>query len=245
MEYSLLAAFLLGLGSALHCLGMCGSIIGALTLSLPSEVRLNRSRLAVYVLAYNLGRISSYALAGAVIAVVGHQLFALISPRYGHLVLQGLATLFMVGVGLHLAGWFPHFAGVERLGRPVWARLEPLAQRLVPVTSPLGALGFGLVWGWLPCGLVYTALVFTASAGDSTQGALYMAAFGLGTLPATAAAGILTDLMVKGGRLPYARQALGVMVMALALISLGLTVGGTIGPQPAPLSAPSHLGHGL
>ena len=220
MEYSLFAVFTVGLVSTLHCLGMCGGIIGALSLSLPAEVQHNRWRLLPFVLTYNLGRIISYALAGALVGAVGNRLFAAISPQYGHLVLQWLAAAVMLAMGLYLAGWFPRLALLESAGRPLWRALEPLGQRLLPVKNPLHALLFGLIWGWLPCGLVYSVLIYAASAGGALQGALFMVAFGVGTLPMVATAGILTGLMARMGRAPNVRRGAGVVVIALALASV-------------------------
>ncbi|HEY0634427.1 MAG TPA: sulfite exporter TauE/SafE family protein [Gammaproteobacteria bacterium] len=173
MEYHyLIPPLLIGLFSTLHCLGMCGGIMGALTFSLPAEVRQDKSRLGQFLFAYNLGRISSYALAGALLGSLGGSLFALLSPRAGYLVLQVGAALMMTGVGLYLAGWFPRFARIERLGEPLWRRLEPFGRRLLPVRHPLRALLYGMIWGWLPCGLVYTALLLTVTSGDALAGAL-------------------------------------------------------------------------
>jgi sulfite exporter TauE/SafE len=224
MEITLASAFIIGLFSTLHCLGMCGGIIGALTFSLPAEIRNQRRRLLPYISAYNLGRLSSYTLAGALAGGLGKTLLQVASPRYGHLLLQGLAAIIMIGIGLYLAGWFPRFAMVENLGRPLWARLEPLGQKLLPVRSPLHAWLFGLVWGWLPCGLVYAALIWSSSAGSATRGALTMLAFGAGTLPAVMTAGIVTGWMTRLSRLPGLRIGVGLGLILLAVVSLAINL---------------------
>ena len=219
MDYSLIAAFSIGLVSVLHCIGMCGGIIGALTLSLPADIRAHRGRVFVRVLAYNVGRISSYAIAGAVMGGVGSALLHAVSPKYGHLIAQAIAGLVLLGIGLYLAGWFPGLARVELAGARIWRWLEPLGRRLVPVRSPARALAFGAVWGWLPCGLVYTMLIWSTGAGGAGTGAMRMAAFGLGTLPGVAGAGMLADWMVRLGRLPWVRRAVGVAMVAAAAVS--------------------------
>ena len=234
--YPLAVAFTLGLFSTVHCLGMCGGIIGALTLSLPPVVREHRARLTGYVAAYNIGRVASYALAGAVFGALGQGLFHTLSPQSGHLLLQGVATLVLIGIGLYLAGWFPRFTAIEALGAPVWRRLEPLGRRLLPVRSPAHALLFGTIWGWLPCGLVYSALLYTTTAGSALDGALYMLAFGAGTLPGVMAAGVFTGWLTRITRLPYARQTVGVLLIVLALVSLWLTAS-------APADHSAHLHH--
>ncbi len=222
-SHPLSIAFTLGLFSTLHCLGMCGGIIGALTLSLPPEVRATRWRLLSYIGAYNIGRIISYSLAGAVFGAFGQRLFHALSPIYGHLLLQGLAALVLVSIGLYLAGWFPRFARIEALGAPLWRRLEPLGRRLLPVRSPAYALLFGTIWGWLPCGLVYSALLWTTTTGGGgLTGALTMLAFGAGTLPGVMSAGVFTGWLTRVTRLPYVRQVVGLALIGLAVISLWL-----------------------
>ena len=220
MDISLVSAFIVGLFSTLHCLGMCGGIIGALTFSLPQEIRNDRWRLFPYISAYNLGRISSYTLVGAIVGGLGDNLFNFISPEFGHLFLQGFAAIIMVGIGLYLAGWFPRFAEIEKLGQPLWRKLEPLGQKLLPVRSPSHAFLFGLIWGWLPCGLVYSALLWSASTGSATNGALFMLAFGAGTLPTVMTAGIVTGWLMRLTRLPHLKAAVGLSIIALALVSL-------------------------
>jgi hypothetical protein len=226
MEIHYINAFLVGLFSTLHCIGMCGGIIGALTFSLPQEIRDSRWRLLPYMSAYNLGRISSYTLAGALAGLAGH-LFSSSFQQYGHLVLQLLATVLMIAIGLYLAGWFPRFANVERIGKPLWNKLEPLSRKLLPVKSPLHAFMFGMVWGWLPCGLVYSALLWSSSGETSVNGALFMLAFGLGTLPTVLGAGILTGWLVRLKQLPYLRPVVGMSIIILAIVSAYMALGHT------------------
>ncbi len=218
MEYSLLAAFGIGLFSSAHCIGMCGGIVGALSFGLPQQIREERWRLIPYILLYNMGRILSYTLAGALFAGVGGELLHTISPRYGHLILQAFAALVMVAMGLYITGWFPRLALIESVGRPLWRYLEPVGQRLLPVRTPLQAFLFGMVWGWLPCGMVYGALIYSLSAGNVVEGALFMALFGLGTLPAVATAGILTSRIAHLARIPTARRIAGITIIFLGLL---------------------------
>jgi hypothetical protein len=218
MEITYISAFFVGLFSTLHCVGMCGGIIGALTFSLPEPVRNNRWRLIPYVSAYNLGRITSYSLAGALAGSLGDSLIG-IAPQYGHLLLQLFAAVLMTGIGLYIAGWFPAFAKIEHLGKPIWKKLEPLSQKLIPVKSPSHAYLFGLVWGWLPCGLVYTALIWSSTASSAKEGALLMLAFGAGTLPTVMITGILTGWFVRLSRAKYTRPAVGLVIITMALIT--------------------------
>ncbi len=220
MELSLLGVFVVGLFSTLHCVGMCGGIVGALTYSLPAEIRDSRWRLSPYILAYNLGRISSYTLAGALVGGFSQTFFDRLFPDLGHLLLQGLAFIMMVSIGLYLAGWFPDFARIEHLGGPVWRRLEPLGKKLLPVKTRWQAYVFGLVWGWLPCGLVYSVLLWSASAGTAIDSALFMLAFGLGTLPTLLGAGIVSGWFMRLGRQPAFRKLVGLTIIVLAAMTL-------------------------
>jgi len=235
LDYAyLLTPFIIGLFSTLHCLGMCGGIMGALTFSLPPEVRQDKKRLWAFVVSYNLGRLFSYTLAGALIGTLGSSLYAVVSPRGSYLILQWLAALLMIGVGLYLAGWFPRFARIEKVGEPLWRIIEPLGRRMLPVRHPGQALLYGALWGWLPCGMVYTALLLTVTSGDTVSGALYMLAFGLGTLPAMTGAGILAQQLMQLARRPRVRQLAGLILILMA-------VAGTLFPQQLHhLSAVSH-----
>ncbi|AHE99081.1 sulfite exporter TauE/SafE family protein [Thioalkalivibrio paradoxus] len=229
MEHSIAIAFLIGLASTLHCVGMCGGISGALTLSLPEDVRKRRTRLFTFVLAYGLGRIGSYALAGGIAGVVG----AILLRGGGdtgalHLIAQLFAATILAGIGLYLAGWFPGFAQLERLGAPAWRRIEPWGRRLLPVSSPLQALLFGAAWGWLPCGLVYSMLIWTLATADALQGALLMLAFGAGTLPGVMAAGIFAAWLVRLARAPHLRQAIGLLIVIVALATIVYSLTGSV-----------------
>jgi len=218
MELTFISAFFVGLFSTIHCLGMCGGIIGALTFSLPEHIRNNRWRLIPYVSAYNTGRITSYCVAGALAGSLGDGIIKF-TPQYGHLALQLFATTLMIGIGLYLAGWFPAFARIEHIGKPVWKKLEPISQKLIPVKTPGHAFLFGIVWGWLPCGLVYTALIWSATASSAKDGALLMLAFGAGTLPTVMIAGILTGWFVRLSRSTYIRPLVGITVIIMALVT--------------------------
>ncbi|MDT8407851.1 MAG: sulfite exporter TauE/SafE family protein [Methylococcales bacterium] len=216
---SYLVAFGLGLFSSLHCLGMCGSIIGTLTLSLKPEVRSHKARLIPFVVSYNLGRIISYSLAGMLAGLFEVFLSLPFGEGHGHRILQLLSAAIMTGAGLYISGWFPKFAYIEKTGRYFWRMLEPYGRRLVPVTTRFQAFLFGAVWGWLPCGLVYTGLVLAAATGSFIHSGLTMLAFGLGTLPAVAGAGIIASLVTRLMAMPNFRRAIGVFMILLAILA--------------------------
>lgn len=227
MEIGYLSAFLVALLGGVHCLGMCGGIVGVLTLGLPDRTRGRFTAMLPYLLAYNSGRIASYALAGALAGGVGAWAANLASVHYGQQILQVIAGVFMILLGLYLAGWWQGLIQVERAGGIVWRRIEPWGRRLLPITTYGQALGLGLVWGWLPCGLVYSVLIWAVSAGDAFRGSLLMLSFGLGTLPALLAMGGFAAALTGFVRKPAVRHAAGGLVIAfgvyriwLALVSL-------------------------
>jgi hypothetical protein len=219
---SYITAFLLGLFSTVHCIAMCGSVIGALTLSLPSDIRESQRRMLPFVFNYNIGRILSYAMAGVVVGLLSSPLTQL----NAHVILRVLSVVVMVAMGLYLAGWFPKFARAEKLGAPIWRLLQPIGQKLLPVRSVSQAFLLGMVWGWLPCGLVYAALAVAATAGDPVKGGLVMLAFGAGTLPAVMGAGLFTGMLASLARSKSLRQVAGVVIILMALATLLWPLGG-------------------
>lgn len=181
-----LAVFLVGLLGGTHCMAMCGGIVGALTVGAPPG-----RRHWPLALAYNLGRIASYALAGAVLGAVGQAGLLLEGALPVQMTLYVLANLMLVALGLYLFGVPQGLTFLERGGQKVWARLQPLTRRFLPATSAARALPLGMLWGFLPCGMVYSVLSMTLLTGSALRGAGLMLAFGLGTLPNLLAAGFL------------------------------------------------------
>ncbi len=216
---SYLFAFAMGLFSSLHCIGMCGSIIGTLTLSLAPEIRNNKRTLFPFVLNYNLGRIISYSLAGAIVGILEFFLTLPFEAGHGHRALQILSAIVMSSAGFYIAGWFPRFAYIEKPGSRLWKLIEPFGRRLIPVTNKPQAFLFGMVWGWLPCGLVYTALALAATTGNIIHSSLTMLAFGLGTLPAVMGIGIMTDVLTKLSRMQRFKHFVGIFFIIVAILA--------------------------
>lgn len=216
---SYLVAFLMGLFSSLHCIGMCGSIIGTLTLSLSPDIRKKKQSLLPFVFNYNLGRIFSYTLAGAVAGILHTIATTHVAELHGHRFLQILSAVIMAGAGLYVAGWFPRFAYIEKAGAHLWKAIEPYGRKLIPVKNRTQAFVFGMVWGWLPCGLVYAALALAAAEGDFKIGALTMLFFGLGTLPSVMGVGIMTGWLTQLSKMQRFKQAIGLFMIALALLA--------------------------
>lgn len=219
---SLLAAFLIGITGGVHCFGMCGGIVGVLTLSLPPATGHPLLTRLPYLLTYNLGRLTSYGAAGMLAGGIGSWAAHGLSVRYAQISLQILAGLFMILLGFYLAGWSQGLSGVERAGGMIWRRIEPLGRRFFPVRTPLQALGIGLVWGWLPCGLVYSVLIWAIGAGGAMRGGLLLLCFGLGTLPALLAMGTAAAALTRFMRRPALRRVAGTLVVLFGLYQMGL-----------------------
>lgn len=216
---SLSVALLMGVFSSLHCIGMCGSIIGSLTFSLAPEIRNDKKRLLPFILSYNAGRITSYAIAGALAGLFEVLITMPFGEGHGHRILQMLSALIMTGAGLYIAGWFPRFAYIEKLGLHIWRRIEPCGRKLIPVKDCQHAYLFGMVWGWIPCGLVYAALALTVTTGSVIQSSLTMVAFGLGTLPAVIGVGAMIGILTRLATHQRFKQIVGIIMIALALFA--------------------------
>ncbi|MDG6778954.1 sulfite exporter TauE/SafE family protein [Thiomicrorhabdus sp. zzn3] len=229
MESIWITAVIVGLLGGVHCLGMCGGVVGALTFSLDPRVQRSWPNMLLYQLAYNGGRIFSYMLIGSLFGFLGMALGSLAALLPAQQLLQILAGFFMLALGLYLAGWWNGVVVVEKLGKRLWAKMQPYAQRLTPVRSLPQAWWYGMVWGWLPCGLVYSMLIMALSAGGAVEGALVMLAFGLGTLPNLMLMGVFAFYFTRLARQKWLRIMAGLGVMALGFwqfyLALTLQVG--------------------
>lgn len=220
-----IAVFLVGLLGGTHCMAMCGGIVGALATGMPP----GRAHWPLH-LAYNLGRISSYALAGAVLGAIGSAGLLLNDVMPVQMTLYVLANLMLVALGLYLVGVPQGLTFLERGGQKVWARIQPLTRRFLPATSVSRALPLGMLWGFLPCGMVYSVLTTALLTGNSLRGAGLMLAFGLGTLPNLLLAGFLLRRFrdVVQGR--PVRLASGLLVLGFGVWGLfnAATLGGRL-----------------
>ena len=210
-----IAVFLVGLLGGTHCMAMCGGIVGALATGMPP----GRAQWPLH-LAYNLGRISSYALAGAVLGAIGSAGLLLNDVMPVQMALYVLANLMLVALGLYLIGVPQGLTFLERGGHKVWTRIQPLTRRFLPATSVSRALPLGMLWGFLPCGMVYSVLTTALLTGNSLRGAGLMLAFGAGTLPNLLLAGFLLRRVrdIVQGR--AVRLASGLLVLGFGVWGL-------------------------
>ncbi|MDK4689289.1 sulfite exporter TauE/SafE family protein [Kingella negevensis] len=182
---SLLTLFLLGFFGGTHCVGMCGGLSTVFALQLPPHIR----RIWLIIL-MNLGRICSYVLVGMLMGALSQIGSFLVHTHALQVGLFVCANVLLLMMGLYLAGILAWAAKIEGLGKPIWRSVQPCLNRLLPIRSVPACFGVGLLWGWLPCGLVYNASLYALGSGSAWKGGLYLLAFGLGTLPNLLAAGL-------------------------------------------------------
>ena len=211
------AAFVTGLLGSAHCLGMCGGISGLFAVN-ASAASLRRD--LPMAITYNVGRVLSYILLGVAVALLGQSLVDTI-PRVAAPV-RLLSGLLIVLVGLQVAFNWRALAPIEKAGAGLWRRIAPAAQGLLPVTSAPRALGLGILWGWLPCGLVYSVLLLAATTANAVTGGLVMLAFGLGTMPAMIATGLSASKL--SATMSRHRRGAGLLIVLLGLATLAMPV---------------------
>ena len=238
-ELTLITAFLAGLIGSTHCLAMCGGIATALGASPAGR--------GWRMLLHHLGRIASYAVAGGAAGALGAAAgFAFAVSRWSE-VLRLATALVVVVIGLDIAlsggGRARWLRAPERWGARLWQRLTPLSNTARSAPPALRALLLGLIWGWLPCGLVYSVLIAAAVAGSAVSGAATMVAFGLGTAPAMAGLGFIgTRLPRPGGTLA---RVLGAALVACglwtAIVPLAALSGGSPHAHHHPIAAAAPL----
>ena len=244
----LLPVFLVGLAGSVHCVGMCGGIVGALSAASRPKPRPHpviaialaaptatapastptvalADRLA-RVLAYNGGRIGSYMLAGALAGGVAGGAQSLARMAGVQIGFYWLANLMLVALGLYLMDAWRGLARLEAAGQVVWRRVQPLLAPLLPMDSAAKALALGGLWGWLPCGMVYSVLLTAMLSGSAASGAAVMLAFGLGTLPMLLSLGLLGARLREALQRRAVRVGCGLLVLAFGLLGLARAANG-------------------
>lgn len=224
---SLAPVFMVGLLGSVHCAGMCGGIVSAFSMTpartFPVTVvtlRSAPSEALLRVVAYNSGRIASYAAAGALAGGLAGAARALVGLAAIETIGYWLANMMLVVLGLYLMDAWRGLAQLEQLGQRAWRRIEPVTRWLLPLDSPLKLVAMGGLWGWLPCGMVYSVLLTAMLSGSALSGAAVMLAFGLGTLPMLLSMGMLgAPLRVWIGRRAV-RVASGLVVFGFGVLGM-------------------------
>ncbi len=222
-EITLGTALIVGVFGSSHCVGMCGGIVGTLSLSVDSSAPAVKKNL--FLLLYNTGRIGSYALAGAAAGYLGQNLLSAAGQQVALLSGKLLSAFFLAALGLYISGLWNGLSYLEKAGNLLWRRLEPLGRRMLPVNSPANALLLGALWGWLPCGMVYSMLSWALASGRAGDGALLMSVFGLGTLPTLLLMGGLARRFTSLLQNKTLRLVIGASLITLAVVTLVLRLG--------------------
>lgn len=210
-----ISAFSLGFFGAGHCLGMCGGISASLGMSAKPD---GAHSTIIINLGFQLGRLSSYTLLGAAFGLLAgwsHENFQSIG-----IALRIIAGLMLIAMGLYLSSWWMGLQFLEKQGFKLWRKIQPLTQKLLPPSTPIKSLAVGLLWGFLPCGLIYSALIWASTTSHWAESALLMMLFGLGTLPAMFASGILASQIQSLARNQKFRAITGIAVIAFGLWTL-------------------------
>jgi sulfite exporter TauE/SafE len=237
---NLLPVFLIGLLGSVHCLGMCGGIVTAFS-SLSTGQRpfpvsvvvqgagvtaFPAANMALRSLAYNTGRIGSYVFAGALAGGIAGSAYSFSKISTFQVAGYWLTNLMLVILGLYLMGVWHGLAKVEAAGQGIWKHLQPLTGKLLPIDTPVKLLLLGSVWGWLPCGMVYSVLMTAMMTGSALSGASVMLAFGLGTLPMLFAIGILGARFQSNLQRRNIRMASGTVVLLFGLFGMAKAAAG-------------------
>ena len=219
------AALLLGLAASGHCIVMCGGISAALGIATAKDA--NGRPQPSLLIGYQLGRVASYTLAGLLLGGVFGGLLGLLD---GENLRRGLRILAAFAL---LLGALVAFGRLREpgfgIGHRLWRHIAPLGRRLLPVKTLPRAVGFGMVWGFMPCGFVYTVLLIATLQLDATRSALTMTAFGIGTLPAMSLAAFGAQRFAGFSARPAARRVAG----SALLMSAALTLAGPWLPAAA------------
>jgi sulfite exporter TauE/SafE len=213
-EAGFYALFLTGLLGGGHCVSMCGGIVAAMSLQGGQRQPFR------FHLAYNAGRITSYMLAGTLAGLLGSGAFLSAHLLPVEKALFIVAQSMIILLGLYLAGFSQGVRVIERAGAGLWRRLQPLLGKVLPVRNSGQALAAGALWGWLPCGMVYSALIVALASGSAGRGALLMLAFALGTLPNLLLMGWAADSLRAFTRHPWVRRLAGLAVIGLGVWGL-------------------------
>lgn len=213
-------ALTLGVFSTLHCWGMCGGIVTALSVAVPGNIRKNRRQFGSIVLAYNSGRILTYTVLGLIAGFLGANIANSLFIESGQRFLQGIAGVVLVGIGLNMSGYLPWAKNIESFGYRVWGYIRPVGRMLLPLDNIFRALAMGMVWGLLPCALVYSVLLISITSANYLDGGLIMLVFGLGTLPGMLVAGYFGGQISRSGHAQTVRYVAAACVIALGIYML-------------------------
>lgn len=203
---------------------MCGGMVGAMTMSLEPSIRQRPLYLATFTFAYNIGRIASYTLMGLLLGLFSQVIRDALMPDNGLVIMRTISSLLIIAMGFYIAGWFPQFSRIEKIGAPMWRFLQPIGVKLLPVRNIWQAFLFGGIWGWLPCGLVYYVLLISPANDGALNSAIFMFSFGLGTLVPMMFAGFLVGKFARLKKSYNIRVVSGILLITMGLVGIFLSL---------------------
>lgn len=213
MNADWLAAFFIGIAGSVHCVAMCGGVTAGLSLAIPKHA----SPLP-FIVSYNLGRIASYGIAGALTGYLSQILRFQLQASIVWLSL--LSGVFLIVLAAYIGNWWNGLSIVERKGQKLWRYISPLSKRFLPFRTPMAAIPYGMIWGWLPCGLVYSSLTWSLASENAMQGALIMLFFGLGTLPSMLLSALSAQNLIASLRKPQTKQIMAILLCLFGVFNI-------------------------
>jgi uncharacterized protein len=237
---NLLPIFIVGLLGSVHCVGMCGGIVSAFSSMSTARrpfpvpvlaqgtgtVRISVADTALHSIAYNAGRVASYMVAGALAGGIAGSAYTFARISVLQVGAYWVANLMLVALGLYLMDAWRGLTRLEAAGQALWKRVQPLTRKLAPVDSPAKMFALGGLWGWVPCGMVYSVLLTAMMTGSAVSGASVMLAFGLGTLPMLFAIGMFGAGLKAHLQNRKLRFVAGLIVLGFGLLGLARAAGG-------------------
>ena len=215
-ESTYLIAFIFGLLGSTHCVPMCGGIVGILS----QQTNHSTHQAITKTLSYNVGRILSYSFIGLLAGGISQAAFSPMDTASLMLFSKYLTSIFMLAFGFYLLGWLNFLSYLERFGQRLWKHVSPLSRQLLPIQNKRDAFFLGIIWGWLPCGLVYSALAWSLASTHPISGAIIMLCFGLGTLPMLMTMGFASEKLTQFTRSLLIRRSIGGLIIIFALFKL-------------------------
>ena len=225
----MLAALTLGLLSAPHCLAMCGGIMSAFSLS-PASAATSRTSVVVH---YSLGRLTGYVLLGVIAGTLGMALS--MTGSMAPAMLRLFAGFMLVVLGAYTLGFTSMVQRFEKLGYGLWQGATNSVGR-IDLSQGRQQFLAGILWGWLPCGVVYSVLALAMGSANPLFAGLVMLSFGVGTLPAVAATGIAAGRLISWLRDHRTRLAVGLSLVGFGIWTMGFVV-------VSMLEQSHHMGH--
>jgi len=222
----LLGPFLIGLFSLFHCVGMCSGVVSVLTINLSHSILDYKSRLTFYSFIFSIGRISSYTILGVIAGSIGQGLEINLQSFMESEVFRSISAIIIIIMGVATLGFFPILHNMLTGGKR-WKPLEKLCTEMLPIETPGQAYIFGMLWGFMPCGLVYTLLLLSMSSANPIHGGITMLAFGIGTLPVLLATGVIIGRIAQFGHSTKSRYMVSSLLIFTGLVMLWFAQTGT------------------